>query len=389
MKILLSMENFYSAIGGAELSIKKMVEMLGKDHKVEILCSGKKNKDIQGENVIVHVRKIKKKLGPGWLPESIPELEWLNLLHNQNQWRVILKYFIKDNRPDIILTQLNFSPPTIDIALSENIPTILFIRSYEHFCPVGFLKKDPFVCNRSCWHCISPFSKIQYPVIKALLNRHKKALMRADLVLANSTYVNKVVRRFYNIHVDVLYPLIDLKKYKTEIMDKKYLLFVGGSEHKGIKFLLKIANKMMDKEFLLVGKTDKALQEEIKKYRNLKHVTWIDDMREIYSQTKLLIMPRMWPEPFGRIVIEAGINGIPTISSNIGGLSESVGRGGTLINKYHDVNEWIKEIKKIIDDKVSYDALSANAKKHAKKFDADKVYMDFKRIVKAKLGINL
>lgn len=385
MKILLSMENFYPAMGGAELSMKTLAELLGKNHEVDILCSGKRDEDVQEGNAIIHIRKIKKKLGP----ECIPEPGWLNLFHSQNQWMGILKYLIKDNRPDIILTQLNFSPPTVDIAISENIPTMLFIRSYEHFCPIGFLEKDPFLCNRSCWHCVSPFSKIQYPVIKALLNRHKKALIGASLVLANSSYASKIVRKFYNVHADVLYPIIDLKRYETKVINRRYLLFVGTGEHKGIKFLPKIANKMMDKEFLLIGKTDKALQEEIKKYRNIRPITWVDDMREIYSQTKLLLMPRLWPEPFGRLVVEAGINGIPTISGNIGGLSESVGKGGVLINNYQDVNEWVKEINKVMNDKAFYDTLSTNAKKHAKRFDGNKIYMDFKRIVKAKLDVDL
>lgn len=43
----------------------------------------------------------------------------------------------------------------------------------------------------------------------------------------------------------------------------------------------------------------------------------------IWSQTKLLLVPSLWYEAFGLVVIEAMLRGIVVISSNAGGLVES------------------------------------------------------------------
>lgn len=385
MRIIVSVKNFYPPIGGAEKSIELLIKKLAEKHTVDVICSGSENKDVMWSGFPVHIRKVRKVPQP----TSMPRVEWLNLFYETDQWRKIFGLELKKSKPELVITQLEFAPPTIEVAVKEDVPVILFIRSYEHFCPIGFLRKNPFMCNKKCWRCISILPKTQYIFIRKILNQHKMAFENAYLVIANSIYVKRVAKIFYNTDVEVSYPLINLGDYKTKKKEGKYLLLIGGSEHKGISILTKIAERMRNEQFMVIGKIYGKAEEKIKSLDNVKSFLSVNNMQEIYSQTKLLLMPRLWPEPFGRVVIEAGINGIPTISSNIGGLPESVGRGGVLINNYWDVNEWVKEINRIMDDKAFYDALSTNAEKHAKEFDSNKIYMDFKRIVKGKLGLDL
>src|SRR5439155_20902002 len=51
---------------------------------------------------------------------------------------------------------------------------------------------------------------------------------------------------------------------------------------------------------------------------------WSDKKRldEIYAQTDLLVVPSLWPEPFGRVGPEAGLHGIPVVAFNVGGVSD-------------------------------------------------------------------
>ena len=51
---------------------------------------------------------------------------------------------------------------------------------------------------------------------------------------------------------------------------------------------------------------------------------WSDKNRldQIYSQTDLLVLPSLWPEPFGRVGPEAGLRGIPVAAFDVGGVSD-------------------------------------------------------------------
>src|SRR5262249_47427659 len=51
---------------------------------------------------------------------------------------------------------------------------------------------------------------------------------------------------------------------------------------------------------------------------------WVDKSRldTIYAQTDLLVVPSIWPEPFGRIGPEAGLRGIPVAAFNVGGIKD-------------------------------------------------------------------
>jgi glycosyltransferase involved in cell wall biosynthesis len=64
-----------------------------------------------------------------------------------------------------------------------------------------------------------------------------------------------------------------------------------------------------------------------------------------------VIVPSQWQEPFGRIVLEAMYCGIPVIASRTGGLAESVGKGGILVDDFTDVTSWTQAIVTLDDTK--------------------------------------
>jgi glycosyltransferase involved in cell wall biosynthesis len=48
----------------------------------------------------------------------------------------------------------------------------------------------------------------------------------------------------------------------------------------------------------------------------------VDDVRPFLASADVLVLPSRWPEPFGRVLIEAMASGIPVIASNVGGIPE-------------------------------------------------------------------
>ena len=56
------------------------------------------------------------------------------------------------------------------------------------------------------------------------------------------------------------------------------------------------------------------------------------DMRPVFSRTRVLLAPSLWWESAGRVVAEAMLNGIPALVTGRGGLPETLGDGGVVIN---------------------------------------------------------
>lgn len=378
LKILFSLQYFYPPIGGAELSMRSLAQRLAIDHNVYVLYAGKTNENFKTFGCRLRSRKLRR----------LGTVQWIKRFYQSKQWSYVLENEIKEIKPDLVCTQLDFAPSSIRIAKKYNIPSILFIRSYEHFCPIGFINGSD--CNKNCWDCLSFPGKLQYPFLKRIMNEHKKALQNADLLIANSRYTADIAKEWYNATAITVYPSVELEKYRVDGGETNHILFIGrGKKYKGIEILLKIAGKLKNKDFLVVGIHNRIIRNEIKNYRNVKYLGWVDGMQQIYAQTKIHLAPRVWPEPFGRICIETGINGIPTIASNIGGLPEAVGSGGILIDDIYNMDKWVAAIQSLDNDDALYNRLSENAKKHAQKFDFENTFEDFKEAVKENLGIVL
>lgn len=56
------------------------------------------------------------------------------------------------------------------------------------------------------------------------------------------------------------------------------------------------------------------------------------DMRPVYQRARILLAPSLWWESFGRVGVEALLNGIPVITTNRGGPPEVVGNAGLVID---------------------------------------------------------
>ncbi len=63
-------------------------------------------------------------------------------------------------------------------------------------------------------------------------------------------------------------------------------------------------------------------------FSNVDVAQHTSDVRQIYARTRLLLVPSLVRENWGRVASEAVLNGIPVLASQSGGLPEAVGTGG-------------------------------------------------------------
>ena len=372
MKILYAGYSLLSPIGGGEISAFYLLQELAKKHKVIIVGLGSQKEKYFIENnskIEFYEKRI-----PNFFGKRIMPL-YLRKLLIEEYFRILLRKTFKKVDPELIILQ---SPAIFPKDYrKKNRKIIFFIRSLDWY---GLSSKGQKNSIKKIYN---------YPFIKIRSKKNKRILREADLVFTNSYFMQRVLLE-KGIKTEVVYPFLKMEEYKILFREPctSYVTFVTPNFPKGREVVLRIVEKLPEEKFLFVGIKNFSLDKKIENFKNITVLPWIQDMKEVYRKTKIIIMPSVWEEPFGRVPIEAGINGIPTIASKRGGLPESVGEGGILIDDIWNINNWVSAIKRL-ENPAEYKRFSKKAVENAKKFDFKNTFANFKKIVKERLNINL
>jgi len=369
MKILFSLQRLYPPTGGGDRSALTLFEELAKEHNVEVICCGRKNEIIEYKGIkIYHVKSFWTRI-PGWVRRY-----FLNKL-----WVSILDYFLKGRKYNLMVTQAELTPASVMMAKKYHIPVLTFVRGFEHFCLSRF--HDVYTSKKhNCLKYATWKYKIQYLFFKRIIKEYEKSLRNSDYILANSKFKQMIIKEWYDLNSVVIYPFVRFSDYRIDKRNPKFITLVRPKIWKGVDIFLKIADSMPDKNFLAVGDTDRL--KELKKSKNVKYIPWTEDMKKIYSMTKILLAPAIMHDSAPRIIFEAMSNGIPCIVSNMGGQPECVDDAGIVIKNTFDINAWVNVINRLETDKKFYKKLSRKSKTQVKKFEYKKQVKKFKKLLK-------
>jgi glycosyltransferase involved in cell wall biosynthesis len=61
---------------------------------------------------------------------------------------------------------------------------------------------------------------------------------------------------------------------------------------------------------------------------NLNRMANTPDPRDFYRLSRIVLIPTIWQESFGRVAVEAMASGIPVLASDCGALPETLGGAG-------------------------------------------------------------
>lgn len=98
------------------------------------------------------------------------------------------------------------------------------------------------------------------------------------------------------------------------------------------------------------------------------------DMNEAWRAIKVLLVPSVWYEAWGIVVIEAHLRGIPVVCSDAGALPEAM-RGlahtipvkaidgkrdssGVYVVPKQDIEPWVRTLNELMSNKTSYEKLA-------------------------------
>jgi glycosyltransferase involved in cell wall biosynthesis len=152
---------------------------------------------------------------------------------------------------------------------------------------------------------------------------------------------------------------------------RRNVTFICPHPLKGVAIALRLAARRRDIPFVFVESWQLhpvrkvVLHGRIRLAGNITYRRRTDDMRRVYEDAKVVLVPSLWAEAWGRVVSEAQVSGIPALASNHGGLPESVGEGGLLVDPAASIEQWEHALSLLWDDEAEYERLAEAARKHA------------------------
>lgn len=274
---------------------------------------------------------------------------------------------VKAWNPDIIYVQSDIQPE-LERRLTEIAPSIFFAHNYAGACISGLkLQRLPSmtICQRALgWRCLLHYYPrrcgglnpatmwIDYTKQKLRIARFH----RYDAVVTASQHMrHEYIRQGFNadrVHV-VFLPIIEPTDYEPNQIhcrsssatnkanrwqSELRLLFVGRMEWtKGGQFLIDALseismrlNKRIFVDFVGDGRERARWSGHALKLQSrepgvsFRFNGWLEGaaLSEKFEQADLLVVPSLWPEPFGMVGLEAGKYSLPAVAFDVGGISE-------------------------------------------------------------------
>jgi len=150
------------------------------------------------------------------------------------------------------------------------------------------------------------------------------------------------------------------------------ITLINANENKGVHQFLELAKRMPDRKFLGVRPYYGNMTTPLPLGGNIEWVPFSDDVRTILRRTRVLLVPSYY-ESFGRVAVEAMINGIPVLYSkpaknspypggSIEGMQSWIGDAAIQCDRDRP-EEWMSAIESL-DDEAAYSEWSEKSKTH-------------------------
>ncbi len=329
--------------------------------------------------------------------------------------------YIKIVKPDVILTHKRAGSGAVLAAKLIGVPSVYVVRGYQHACfnaekmrpdygnvircklakcDVGNLSRCVRFApngheNFFCRTLEVLFSLYAYFVLRLRQFGMSKAtvLVGVSDAVASSLKViypaDSVVRIYNPMEIELF-----SGKQKKHDPAKRCFVYVGRfSRSKGIDVLLKAFKQLVSSypncRLAMVGDGPEMnnLKLLVREWELDQSVTFMgylpfDKVLSFLEQNGFAtVVPSLWEEAFGRVVIESMAMGIPVIASDIGGMSELIsnGRNGILVEPGNFL-ALSEEMKKLVNNSELYEKMSTYDTEFVNQFASERIAATYAKL---------
>jgi len=240
----------------------------------------------------------------------------------------------------------------------------------------GFWMLEPLLQISHAFHAKTVFSLRNFAYKNADMFRD------VDLTLVPSQFASDYYREKLGIKSTAIPSPMDWNTIlrNDNPSERKYVTFVNPDPNKGVYVFAQIAKQLWERrpDIPLLVVEGRAGADwlartgvDLRGVNNMSLMANTPDPRDFYRVTKIMLVPSLFMESFGRVAAEAMINGIPVIASNRGALPEVIGDAGITLDipaQYtpetriaptpEEVEPWVNAIIDLWDNTELYEKLS-------------------------------
>lgn len=319
--------------GGGEISTRILAESLAAlDCTVDVLTCAQAERWDEGPDVQIHrIRSPNLYWNGGPAPGPGRKLTW-HMLENWNpRARRVVGREIARVRPDIVITSTieNYGGEAWIAAREAGIPCVHVLRSYYSFCWRGSAFRRGCNCVGACWDCrfLSHGRRVASQTVNGVVGI-SRFILEQHLALGLFSRAQTVA-----ISNPVGAERAAGPRTKGEATRLGYLGVI--SPNKGLELLREAWSRFAGtaSTLTIAGTGDAGYEAGIRELfgESATFAGWVES-RSFLDEIDFLVVPSIWNEPFGRIVVEAFAAGVPVIGSATGGIPEIIenGRNGYL-----------------------------------------------------------
>lgn len=336
------------------------------------------------------------------------------VMDSANGARAIQRLFAQQERPRQLLVHnagvKHFLTPTSHWARAE-VTAAEMERLDEHFKvlierdrPDVVISYGGMVSER---HMLAQARRAGITTAFMLVNpsyHHSGYFADVDHVFTDTPTTARLYKERLNLEVTPLGRMLDPSAVVAKNRDPKFVTFINPSFDKGVNLVARLALMCRDAlpeiKFLVVesrGQWEPSLEVLGLRVADLPNVSVIPtqaDMRSIYAQTKILLVPSMWFESGARVGVEAIANGIPVLVESEGGTKDLLGGGAVVIDipkeardarrtlmSEEQVMPWYMALAQLFRDEAYFGRKSAQARAEASRLRKDEAAQNFLSLI--------
>jgi len=180
------------------------------------------------------------------------------------------------------------------------------------------------------------------------IRMHKVLRKLRGPIFANSHFLADRVKEEYGRKCVVVLPNISEEiRVRSE---RKYLTCMAATEEKGIRTIMRMADRMPHQRFLVAGPAQPAIAADLADKPNIEYIGPLKDPRAAYSKTRILLVPSLVHDSSPRVVLEAQASGIPVVGVDNGGIRDMIGRGGICLPSPCDEGDFVGAVVSMDND---------------------------------------